>query len=79
MPYLDIAQEMIATQLGVCRLTVSELLHEKRGLTSEMAVRISKVMGVSHESWLRMEPALDILSTEIKFSDNLSIPPTALV
>jgi len=79
MPYLDIAQEMIATQLGVCRLTVSELLHEKCGLTAEMSVRISNVMGVSHESWLRMQLALDILSAEIKFSDNLSITPTALV
>ncbi len=78
MPYLDIAQEMLATQLGVSRLTVSELLHEKCGLTAEMAVRISNVMSVSHESWLRMQPALDISSAEIKFSDNLSIPPTAL-
>jgi len=59
-------------------LTVSELPHEKCGFTAEMAVRISNVMSVSHESWLRMQPALDISSAEIKFSDNLSIPPTAL-
>ena len=54
-PDLGITQEMLATQLGVSRLTVSERLQEKRGLNAEMAVKISKVMGVSHESWLRMQ------------------------
>ncbi len=47
MPELGITQEVLATHLGVSRLTVSELLHEKCGLTAEMAVRISNVMGVA--------------------------------
>jgi addiction module HigA family antidote len=79
MPELDITQEVLATHLGVSRLTVSELLHEKRGLTAEMAVRISKVVGGSPESWLRMQEALDIWRAEMKFKDNPSIAPTALV
>ena len=79
MPYLDIAQEMLATQLGVGRLTVSELLYEKCGLTAEIAVRISNVMSVSHESWLRMQEALDIWQAEMKFKENPSLAPTVLV
>ena len=79
MPELGITQVVLATHLGVSRLTVSELLHEKRGLTAEMAVRISKVVGGSPESWLRMQEALDIWHAEMKFKENSSIAPTALV
>ena len=44
---------------------MSELLHEKRGLTTEMASRVSKVAGGSPESWLRMQEALDIRQAEM--------------
>jgi addiction module HigA family antidote len=65
--------------LGVSRLTVSELRHEKRGLTAEMAVRVSKVVGGSPESWLRMQEALDIWQAEMNFKENPSLAPTVLV
>ena len=45
MPELRITQGALANHLGVSRLSVSELLHEKRGLTAETAVRVSKVIG----------------------------------
>lgn len=41
VPELGITQAVLATHLAVSRLSVSELLHEKRALTAEMAVRIS--------------------------------------
>ena len=79
MPELGITQAVLASHLGVSRLTVSELLLEKRGLTAEMAVRVSKVVGGSPESWLRMQEALDIWQAEMKFKENPSLAPTALV
>ncbi len=45
---------------------------------AEMAVRVSKVVGGSPESWLRMQEALDIRQAEMKFKENPSIAPTAL-
>ncbi len=59
MPELRITQGVLANHLGVSRLSVSELLHEKRGLSAEMAVRLSKVIGGTAESWLRMQEALN--------------------
>jgi len=79
MAELGITQGVLASHLGVSRLTVSELLHEKRGLTAEMAVRVSKVVGGSPESWLRMQEALDIWQAEMKCKENPSLAPTALV
>ena len=41
-----------AAALGVPRTTLSELVNGKRGISPEMAVRLSKVFGGSAESWL---------------------------
>ena len=78
LPELGITQATLASHLGVSRLTVSELLHEKRALTAEMAVRVSTVVGGSAESWLRMQEALDLWVVEMKFRDNPALAPTAL-
>lgn len=60
LPALKMTQTRFAARIGVSRLTVSELLLEKRGLSAEMAVRIAKLLNTTPESWLRMQEALDI-------------------
>ena len=42
-----------------------------------MAVRISRAVGGSPESWLRMQEALDIWEAEMKFKKNPAIAPAA--
>ena len=44
-----------AAALGVTRTTVSELVNGKRGVSPEMAVRLSKVFGGSAASWLTQQ------------------------
>src|ERR1700690_488923 len=41
-----------AEALGVTRNTLSELVNEKRGISPEMAVRLSKVFGGTEDGWL---------------------------
>jgi addiction module HigA family antidote len=60
LPALDMTQTELAQRLGVSRLTVSELLLEKRGLSAEMAVRLGRLLNTTAESWLRMQEALDL-------------------
>ena len=60
LPALGITQTELAKRLFVSRLTVSELLHEKRGLSPELAVRIARLTVTTPESWLRMQQALDL-------------------
>ena len=60
LPALRMTQTEFATLLGVSRLSVSELLHEKRALSPEMSVRIAKLLNTTPESWLRMQEALDL-------------------
>jgi addiction module HigA family antidote len=67
LPDLGWTQGELATRLLVSRVTVSDILHEKKSITAEMAVRISRAVGGSPESWLRMQEALDIWEVEMKF------------
>jgi addiction module HigA family antidote len=49
-----------AEVLGVTRTTLSELVNGKRGISPEMAVRLSKVFGGSAESWLVQQAQYDL-------------------
>jgi addiction module HigA family antidote len=60
LPALGMTQTEFARRLAVSRLTVSELLHEKRGLSADLAIRLGKLTGTTPESWLRMQEALDL-------------------
>ena len=49
-----------AAALGVTRTTLSELVNGKRGISPEMAVRLSLVFGGSAESWLVQQAQFDL-------------------
>ena len=49
-----------AAALGVSRNTLSELVNAKRGISPEMAVRLSKAFGASPESWLTQQINFDL-------------------
>lgn len=49
-----------AAALGVTRNTLSELVNGKRGISPEMAVRLSKVFGGSEEGWLVQQAQYDL-------------------
>ena len=53
-----------AAALGVTRTTLSELVNEKRAISPEMAVRLSKVFGGSAESWLVQQAQFDLSRVE---------------
>lgn len=60
MPALAMTQGEFARALGVSRLSVNELLREKRALSPEMAARLGKALGTTAESWLAMQSAVDL-------------------
>ena len=68
LPELKLTQGELAQHLGVSRLTVSDIIHEKRSVTAEMAIRISTALGGSPESWLRLQEALDLWEAQQKLA-----------
>ena len=49
-----------ADALGVTRNTLSELVNERRGISPEMAVRLSKVFGGTEQGWLVQQAQYDL-------------------
>ncbi|MDP2706484.1 MAG: HigA family addiction module antitoxin [Burkholderiales bacterium] len=60
LPALGITQGEFARRLGVSRLTVSELLREKRAVSPDMALRLARLLNTTPESWLNMQQAVDL-------------------
>ena len=59
-----------AAALGVTRTTLSELVNGKRGISPEMAVRLSKVFGGSAESWLTQQAYYELAQVN---SDSIKV------
>lgn len=49
-----------AATLGVTRNTLSELVNARRGISPEMAVRLSKVFGGTEQGWLIQQAQYDL-------------------
>ena len=64
LPALKMSQSELAKRLGVSRLSVSELLLEKRAMSPDMAVRIGRLTNTTPDSWLRMQTAVDLWELE---------------
>jgi len=50
--------------LGVTRLTLSNLVNGKNGISPEMALRLSKAFGGSPEVWLGIQMDYDLAQAE---------------
>ena len=64
IPDYDLTVTGLATALGVSRQTVNELLRERRTLSPEMALRLSRLFGNSPEFWLNLQRAVDLWDAE---------------
>ena len=64
LPALKMSQSELAKRIGVSRLSVSELLLEKRAMSPDMAVRIARLTNTTPDSWLRMQTAVDLWDLE---------------
>jgi addiction module HigA family antidote len=60
----NMTQTKLAYRLKVSRRTISEILHERRPLTADMAIRLARFLKTTPESWLNMQQALDLWELE---------------
>ena len=50
----------LANQLDVAASTLNRILKQQSGISPEMALRLSKALGRSPESWLAMQHTYDL-------------------
>jgi addiction module HigA family antidote len=57
---LGITQSAFAKHIGVTNARLSEIIHGKRPITMDSALRFERALGFSAESWMRMQLTLDL-------------------
>lgn len=59
-PEYELTVSGLAAAIGVSRQSVNELLRERRAVSPEMALRLSRLFGNSPEFWLNAQRAVDL-------------------
>jgi antitoxin HigA-1 len=60
MPDYDLTVTALSDAIGVSRQSVNELIREKRSLSPEMALRLSRLFGNSPQFWLNAQREVDL-------------------
>ena len=60
MPDFRLSVAALAKQLGVSRQSVNELVHERRALSPDMALRLARLFNTSPQYWLNMQRNVDL-------------------
>ncbi len=60
LPAYGLTVMSLAQALGVSRQTINEILRERRAVSPEMALRLSRLFGNSPEFWLNAQRAVDL-------------------
>ncbi len=74
-PALGISIAAAARELGVSRQTLHRVLHERTGVSPEMAVRLGKYCGNGADIWVRLQAAYDVWQAEQALKTQLKAIP----
>ena len=71
LPDYELTVSSLAGAIGVSRQSVNELLRERRAISPEMALRLSRLFGNSPEFWLNAQRAIDLWEADRAIHDDV--------
>lgn len=57
---LGLSQSRVAVDIGLARLPISHIVHGKRAMTADTALRLARYFGTTPEIWLRLQVRYDL-------------------
>ncbi len=57
---MEISQERLGEDLNVPIEQIKEIIEEKRGITADIALRLSRYFGMSERFWMNLQTRYDI-------------------
>jgi len=72
LPDYELSVSALAEAIGVSRQSVNELLRERRSLSPEMALRLSRLFGNTPEFWLNAQRAVDLWEAAEALRDDVA-------
>jgi addiction module HigA family antidote len=58
--FSSLTQKELAKRLGVSRRAVNELINERRDITADTAIRLSRVFKTTPDIWMNLQKAVDL-------------------
>ena len=72
LPDFGLTVSGLAEAVGVSRQSINELLRERRAISPEMALRLSRFFGNSPEFWLNAQRAVDLWDASQAIKEDIS-------
>jgi len=72
---LGISQYALAKAIGVSPRRINEIVHGKRGITADTALRLARFFGTDAQSWLNLQTHYDTRIAEENLCDILAHIP----
>ena len=57
---LDITQYRLARAIGVAPIRINQIVHRRRSITADTALRLGQALGTSPEFWLNLQRMYDL-------------------
>jgi addiction module HigA family antidote len=68
---LGLTQYRVAKDIGVSPLRISQIVHGKRSITADTALRLARYFGTSPTVWLRLQARYDLEVAEAKMAGRI--------
>ncbi len=69
---IEVTQTVLAKHIGVLPKTVNEICRGKRGISTEMAMKLSKALGGSPQFWLNLQNNWELSQLNYGNFENIS-------
>ncbi len=69
---MNISQYFVAQSIGVPPRRINEIVHGKRGITADTALRLGRFFGMEAQFWINLQTRYDLEVTREELSDRLN-------
>lgn len=67
-----ITQNKLAVSIGVPPRRINEIVHGKRGITADTAIRLAKYFGTSEEFWMNLQSHYELRTERRALGDQIA-------
>ncbi|MDN5917495.1 MAG: HigA family addiction module antitoxin [Pseudonocardia sp.] len=67
-----ITQNKLAVSIGVPPRRINEIVHGKRGITADTAIRLARYFGTSEEFWMNLQSHYELRSERRALGDKVA-------
>ena len=71
MKPLGLSQYRVAQDIGVPSLRINQIVHGKRGVSADTAMRLARYFSTSAEVWMRLQARYDLEVAERKLAQKI--------